>query len=254
MATGMGTILIAAALAQAAQPPQITGEASAQVLDADKAFWAAYNACDIDGMDQFLTEGLEFYHDKSGLMSGKAALDASLRDGLCKSGGPRVRREAIESSVHFYPLAGYGGILSGDHLFYVREPGKAEYLDGQARFTHVWLLADGKWRMSRILSYDHGPPRTAPGVITLSRAALSRYAGQYWAKNHNEVVTVTVGDTGLQLAVADLKLKLEPVSETSFVVPDRYLRFDFSPDGKAHAYKISVWEKGAVIDEATPAE
>ena len=51
----------------------------------------------------------------------------------------------------------YGAILSGEHVFYVRQKGKPEVLDGRAKFTHLWLLKDGVWKMSRVLSYDHGP-------------------------------------------------------------------------------------------------
>jgi hypothetical protein len=51
----------------------------------------------------------------------------------------------------------YGAVMTGEHLFYLREPGKAEFPDGRARFAHLWLLKDGAWRMARVLSYDHGP-------------------------------------------------------------------------------------------------
>jgi hypothetical protein len=42
----------------------------------------------------------------------------------------------------------------------------------------------------------------------------------------------------------ELTLSLQPVSETSFLFPERNLRFDFAEDG------FSVWENGAKVDEA----
>jgi hypothetical protein len=50
----------------------------------------------------------------------------------------------------------YGAVVSGEHEFFVSEPGKPERLNGRAVFTHLWLLRDGTWKMARILSYSHG--------------------------------------------------------------------------------------------------
>ena len=46
---------------------------------------------------------------------------------------------------------------AGDHLFYERKGvDGAEKLAGRARFAMVWVLgADGKWRLSRVLSFGH---------------------------------------------------------------------------------------------------
>jgi hypothetical protein len=51
----------------------------------------------------------------------------------------------------------YGAVISGEHLFYNTTKGGPEALAGRARFTHMLLLKDGAWKMSRVLSYDHGP-------------------------------------------------------------------------------------------------
>ncbi len=53
----------------------------------------------------------------------------------------------------------YGAIMTGEHRFHVRAPGRPEALDGVAKFTHLWLLQDGGWKLARVLSFDHGPPR-----------------------------------------------------------------------------------------------
>jgi hypothetical protein len=49
----------------------------------------------------------------------------------------------------------YGAIVTGDHQFFITEPGKPEFLAGRAFFTHLMLLKSGKWKMARILSYEH---------------------------------------------------------------------------------------------------
>jgi hypothetical protein len=49
----------------------------------------------------------------------------------------------------------------GDHLFYERQGAEGPWkLVGKASFSMVWVLgADGKWRISRVLSYAHAPAK-----------------------------------------------------------------------------------------------
>ena len=137
------------------------GDVSGAVLQRDGLFWKAYNACDVKGMAEFFTEDVEFYHDRGGVTLGHPALVAALREGLCSNPSSTLRREAVDGTVHVFPLKKndvvYGAILSGEHVFYVKEKGKPEFLDGRAKFTDLWMLKDGTWKMSRILSFDHGP-------------------------------------------------------------------------------------------------
>lgn len=135
---------------------------TAVILHEDSLFWKTYNECDTAQARNFFTEDVEFYHDKGGLTKGRENLMATVKKNLCSNENFRLRREAVAGSVQVFPLENggviYGAILSGEHVFYIWGKDKAEYLDGRARFTHVWLLqTDGGWKMSRILSYDHRP-------------------------------------------------------------------------------------------------
>lgn len=143
-------------------PPAIgaQGDPAAVVQARDDGFWRAYNACDTAALRGFFTADVEFYHDRGGPTIGLEALDAALAKNLC-GGGNRLRREPVDGTIRLSILRNgdsvYGAIVAGEHLFYVREPGKAEFLDGRARFVTLWLLRDGAWKMARLLSYDHGP-------------------------------------------------------------------------------------------------
>jgi uncharacterized protein DUF4440 len=160
----MGPLRILAAIATlaAAQPAaQPAGPDPAPIVQArEDAFWRAYNACDTAAFRGFFTADVEFYHDRGGPTIGLDALDAALAKNLC-GGGNRLRREPVDGTVRLSILRSgdtvYGAIVAGEHLFYVREPGKTEFLDGRARFVSLWLLKDGTWKMARLLSYDHGP-------------------------------------------------------------------------------------------------
>ena len=127
------------------------------ILHFDSLFWEAYNVCDLEQMATFFTEDLEFYHDKGGLTTTRASLIEVTKKGICSSENWWLRREVVEGSLKVYPLNNYGAILSGEHVFYINEEGKKERLDGLAKFTHVWQYKDNAWKMSRVLSYDHGP-------------------------------------------------------------------------------------------------
>jgi hypothetical protein len=150
--------LVACAATAAAQPP--AADPTVAVRARDDAFWRAYNACDTASFRGFFTADVEFYHDKGGPTLGLEALEAALAKNLC--GGPsKLRREAVPASERWSLLRSgdtvYGAIVAGEHVFYVRPPDTPEFLDGRARFTSLWLLKDGTWKMARLLSYDHGP-------------------------------------------------------------------------------------------------
>ena len=134
---------------------------NATILEKDSLFWITYNTCDTVGFQKYFTEDVEFYHDKGGITLGLKNLTGTIKNNLCGTRNYRLRREAVKGTLKVFPLHSadkiYGAILSGDHVFYVLEAGKEPRLDGLAKFTHLWLLKDGQWKMSRILSYDHGP-------------------------------------------------------------------------------------------------
>ena len=156
----MSAAPIAGILAALLAIGQAPGDPAAAVTARDTAFWQAYNACDTASMRTFFTEDVEFYHDKGGATLGLAELGRTTETNLC-GGANRIRREPVADTIRVSILREgdqvYGAVMTGEHLFYLREPGKAEFLDGRARFAHLWLLKDGAWKMARILSYDHGP-------------------------------------------------------------------------------------------------
>jgi hypothetical protein len=73
----------------------------------------------------------------------------------------RTRRELVRETLHVDPVPGHGAIEVGEHLFYERHGvNGTEHLAGRARFAQLWELgADGQWRLSRVLSYAHGPAK-----------------------------------------------------------------------------------------------
>jgi uncharacterized protein DUF4440/uncharacterized protein DUF3471 len=227
---------------------------SATILIQDGMFWNAYNQCDVEKMSQFFWPDVEFYHDKGGPTLGLSALTASLRNNLCGRPDFRLRREALPSTIHVYPLqkdgVTYGAVLSGEHYFYINEKGKAEYRDGLAKFFHVWLLKDGTWKMARVVSYDHGPApyETTKKAVTVSADVLAQYVGTYIAPQSGTLV-VTTGDNSLSLTIGEKQYLLHPESQSVFFTSDRDLTFEFVKEGPKVS-KVVVREHGAVVEEA----
>jgi Domain of unknown function (DUF4440) len=227
---------------------------TATILHQDGLFWDAYNRCEVEKMSQFFWPDVEFYHDKGGPTIGLPALDETLRKNLCGNPNFRLRREAIAETVKVYPLqkngGTYGAVLSGEHYFYINDSGKPEYLDGMAKFFHVWLLKDGTWKMGRIVSYDHHAPayENKRKEITVSPNQLAPYVGKYDAPKTGSLV-VTQNNNLLNLTVGDKTYVLHPESETVFFTTDHDLTFEFIKEG-AKVSKIVVREHGAVVEEA----
>lgn len=138
-----------------------------QVLFAELAyqdsvfFDAVFNTCNFEKVGEFITDDFEFYHDKWGLMATSRTEFVESITKLCgrqKQGiDYRARRELVKSSMAVYPLNNYGAIQMGVHRFYKKTAGIADQLMEVAQFTHVWKNDNGKWKISRVLSYDHKP-------------------------------------------------------------------------------------------------
>jgi hypothetical protein len=56
--------------------------------------------------------------------------------------------------LEVYRLKGYGAVEIGVHRF--RQPARPEEGEGEAKFVHVWQYKDGEWKVTRVISYDHG--------------------------------------------------------------------------------------------------
>lgn len=255
-ATAAALIVLAGSLSEAkAQSEQ--ENITAAILAADDRFWQAYNQCDTASFREFFTPDVEFYHDKGGMTMGSDALTESLTTGLCGN-GVQLRREAIDETVHVFPLRAenvvYGAVLSGEHRFYVLEEGKPARLDGQAKFMDLWRLEEGAWKMSRVLSYDHGPVAfvNTRQAIPLSESVLDALVGPYRAPQTGLVhirrnrgrLLLSTGDGAME------PLTLHPENDHVFFVKERDLTFEFVKNELGEVVLMRVRENGEIVEEA----
>lgn len=124
-------------------------------------FRLGFNKCDTTQFRTLLSDDFEFYHDQSGLQESKEQFIQNAPN-LCKM-SYKPSRELVEGSLQVFPLFSngtlYGAIQMGVHEFYGEQSGKPKYLTSTAKFTHLWIIEDGNWKLKRILSYDHKSPK-----------------------------------------------------------------------------------------------
>ncbi len=120
-------------------------------------FNVGFNTCDVSQFQKLLSENLKFYHDKDGV-SDKNKFLFDIKNGLCKNPDIRqVKRFLIKGTTQIFPLYKngilYGAIQNGEHTF----AENVENSSGIAKFTHVWQLENGEWKLATSLSFDHQP-------------------------------------------------------------------------------------------------
>lgn len=236
-----------------APAPHVAAEED--IKEADARFWQAYNQCDMQTLGDLLTEGVEFYHDQTGLTVSRLAVVESLRTGPCGDSTSRLRRELVSGTLEFHPLAGGYALLSGKHRFYVEPSGKEARLGSQAEFATVWKLDAGYWRMHRILSYAHDvapyiPPKPS---FNLPPATLEKYTGRYSSDRVGDITVVRDGDH-LKLTAGSFVATLYPETSTRFFAMEKDLRFDFEISATGAVRALAVIENGTVTERARRVE
>lgn len=156
-------------------------------------FKVGFNTCDVSQFENLLSNNFEFYHDQDSIQD-KALFLKNIRKGLCGSTKTyQARRDLVEGSTEIYPLTKngvlYGALQIGIHQFFEPSPGKKDKFGSTARFTHLWILENGVWKLRRSLSYDHQNVNT---VGTKSSLFDNDLEIDKWLKQNN-VPTLGIG-------------------------------------------------------------
>ena len=151
---GTAALLLATALPVGASAggAGAADELAATIAALDAEVFDAFNRCADPAQlarhaDRFDPE-VEFYHDTGGVTWTREAMLDNTRRYACG----RYTRQLVEGSLRVHPLAGFGAVSQGRHRFCDSGSGACE---GQAEFTMVWRLQDGRWTITRVLSYGH---------------------------------------------------------------------------------------------------
>jgi hypothetical protein len=140
---------VASAQTAPSPPTNASDSLFATVAALDTKLFDAYNHCDLATLNSMVEDGLEFYHDKTGLMVGKQPFLDAVKSNICG----KVQRTLVPGSLEVYPLKDYGAVEIGVHRFH--HPGHREDGVGEAKFITLWHYKDGTWKISRAISFDH---------------------------------------------------------------------------------------------------
>ncbi|QSX74713.1 nuclear transport factor 2 family protein [Lysobacter arenosi] len=118
----------------------------------DTEVFTAFNTCSEPGQLQkhasYFAPDVEFYHDTGGVTWSRQEMLASTEKYVCG----HFRRELVPGTLKVYPIKDFGAIEEGSHRFCQFDSGKCE---GLADFLIVWNSNNGKWQITRVLSYGH---------------------------------------------------------------------------------------------------
>ncbi len=120
---------------------------------ADAKLFGAYNDCDLKTFGGMLGKDIEFFHDKGGVSTGRAAIVRSVRQNICG----KLTRQLVPGSLKVYPMDRYGALELGVHRF-IPAGGDAAGPAGEGRFIHLWKKVGSRWLLERVISYDHYAP------------------------------------------------------------------------------------------------
>lgn len=160
------SLTLALALAALLQTPPVQVPQGATLTEAvsaaDSAFFELFfEGCDPAKLATMVTDDFEFFDDRGGRVAtdgaGFVAQYATRCEARRAPGGWRTRRELVRETLGIYPINNYGAVETGEHLFYESHADGPEALAGRARFSQMWKLEDGRWKLARVFSYDHGP-------------------------------------------------------------------------------------------------
>ena len=121
-----------------------------QITQLDSLLFAAYNSQDITIMKSLFSKDLEWYQDNGGLLNYDQVFK-NFESILQRDS--KITRTLVKGSLSVFPIKDYGAVETGEHRFCHIENGKDDC--GVFKFMMLWQKKDNKWKITRVISYDH---------------------------------------------------------------------------------------------------
>lgn len=125
-------------------------ELYAEIAHMDSVMFNAFNSRNMPVFKALFTNDLEWYQDNDGLISYETVFK-NFESNFNRE--YKLTRTLVPGSLEVHPIKDYGAIEIGVHQFRHIENGKEEI--GTFKFVMIWQKKDEKWKISRVISYDH---------------------------------------------------------------------------------------------------
>lgn len=137
-------------LAQEKKVAPTSSELFNEIEQMDKVVFDAFNSQNMPVFKALFDENLEWFQDNGGLLNYETVFK-NFEEMFHKE--YKLTRTLVKGSLEVHPIKGYGAIETGSHQFRHIENGKEEI--GTFKFLMIWQKKDGKWKITRVVSYDH---------------------------------------------------------------------------------------------------
>ena len=141
-------LLMVASHDSAAVAPNADKTLTSTVRALDTRLFDTFNSCELDAHRDMFSPSMEFYHDHGGATFDREKYLSDVRNNICG----KVMRKLLPETLKVYPIANFGAIEEGEHIFCQVATGKCE---GAAKFMVIWEGKGDSWKASRIASYGH---------------------------------------------------------------------------------------------------
>lgn len=117
-----------------------------------------FNQCDMAYLESVSHKDLKAYYDQ-GEAQNRAKFFEDVQKYHCTDAAKKPIRKVDSDSLEVFPLYDngvlYGAVQSGSLTIYLHESGQSDIQTGTAKFTHVWLLEDGKWLLKEVMAFGY---------------------------------------------------------------------------------------------------
>lgn len=118
----------------------------------DRSLFDSFNKCadaaELARHASYFAQDVEFYHDNGGVTWTREAMLSNTKRYACG----KFTRELVEASFSVSPVKDFGAIATGVHRFCQNDTKECA---GEADFVMVWRNTNGKWEVTRTLSFGH---------------------------------------------------------------------------------------------------
>ena len=128
---------------------------------------------------------------------------------------------------------------------------KFEDSDNSAQFSHLWLLNNEKWEITRVFSYNHIAKEVKKELkpTVIPQQILRSYTGNYKAPKTGDV-TITLSGNNLSLKAGDMEAIIVATSQNTFAHSIAPLIFEFIKNENGNISKMIVKENGKIVETA----